>query len=103
MVNEDFTTARTYGCQAVLVNGSYYVNLRQFAKSFGMAVYYEERTKKILLYPPDYYTESDFQQGLLKISDFETPAEKAMAGISADEAESWYFDEYDTGEEACVC
>ena len=103
MVNEDLTTARTYGCQAVLVNGSYYVNLRQFAKSFGMAVYYEERTKKILLYPPEYYTESEFQQGLLKISDFETPAEKAMAGISIDEAESWYFDEYDTGEEACVC
>ena len=59
-----------------------------------MAVYYEERTKKILLYPPEYYTESEFQQGLLKISDFETPVEKAMAGISIDEAESWYFDEY---------
>lgn len=94
MVNEDLTTARTYGCQAVLVNGSYYVNLRQFAKSFGMAVYYEERTRKVLLYPPEYYTESEFQQGLLKISDFETPVEKVMAGISIDEAESWYFDEY---------
>ena len=94
MINEDLTTARTYGCQAVLVNGSYYVNLRQFAKSFGMAVYYEERTRKVLLYPPEYYTESEFQQGLLKISDFETPVEKVMAGISIDEAESWYFDEY---------
>ena len=103
MINEDLTTARTLGCQAVLVNGSYYVNLRQFAKSFGMAVYYEESTKKILLYPPDYYTESEFQQGLLKISDFETPVEKAMAGISIDEAESWYFDEYEPDEEAPVC
>ena len=95
MINEDLTTARTYGCQAVLVNGSYYVNLRQLARSFGMAVYYEERTRKVLLYPPEYYTESEFQQGLLKISDFETPVEKVMAGISIDEAESWYFDEYD--------
>ena len=94
MINEDLTTARTYGCQAVLVNGSYYVNLRQLARSFGMAVYYEERTRKVLLYPPEYYTESEFQQGLLKISDFETPVEKVMAGISIDEAESWYFDEY---------
>ena len=94
MINEDLTTARTYGCQAVLVNGSYYVNLRQLARSFGMAVYYEERTRKVLLYPPEYYTESEFQQGLLKISDLETPVEKVMAGISIDEAESWYFDEY---------
>ena len=94
MINEDLTTARPYGCQAVLVNGSYYVNLRQLARSFGMAVYYEERTRKVLLYPPEYYTESEFQQGLLKISDFETPVEKVMAGISIDEAESWYFDEY---------
>ncbi len=95
MINEDLTTARTQGCQAVLVNGSYYVNLRQFAKSFGMAVYYEEATKKILLYPPEYYTESEFRSGLLKISDFESTVEKVMAGIPIDEAESWRFDEYE--------
>ena len=98
IVNDDLTTAKNYGCPAVLINGNCYVQLRQFSKSFGMAVYYDAKTKQVLLYPPEYYAESEFQSGLLKISDFETPAEQALAGISGisiDEAESWHFDEYE--------
>ena len=95
MVTDELTTARNYTCPAVQINGSYYVNLRQFAQSFGMAVYYDERTKQILVYPPEYYTESEFASGLLKISDFESPVERAMAGISIEDAQAWQFDEYD--------
>ena len=99
MVTDELTTAKNHACPAVQINGNYYVHLRQFSRSFGMAVYYDEKTKQILLYPPEYYTESEFQSGLLKISDFEDPARRALAGIgtgiSIDEADSWHFDEYE--------
>lgn len=101
IVNEDLNTARNCTCPAVFINGSYYVQLRQFSKNLGFAVYYEEQTKKILLYPPEYYTESEFRSGLLKISDFETAMERAMAGLPVEEAETWQFDESET-EDICV-
>ena len=99
VVNDDLATAKDCTCSALLLNGNYYVHLRQFSKSMGLAVYYDEPTKKILLYPPDYYTESDFQSGLLKISDFKTRTDRIMAGISMDEAEAYHFDEYDYDED----
>lgn len=95
VVNDDLNTARDCAASALLVNGSHYVNLRQLVKSFGMATYYDEKIRKILIYPPEYYSESEFMSGLLKISDFTTPLEREMAGISIDEADLWEFDEYD--------
>lgn len=96
IVTEDLMHAKNKTCPAVLLNGHYYVQLRQFVKNGGMATYYDASSKQILIYPPEYYAESDFQSGLLKISDFATPAECTLAGISLEEAESWHFDEYDT-------
>lgn len=75
------TCAKDYVCPAVLLNGSYYVHLRQMAKSLGLAVYYEETTRKILLYPPEDYTESDVQNRLLKNSDCQTAMDRVMAGL----------------------
>ena len=38
------------------------------------------------VYPPEYYAESEFASGLLKISDFPTELEQVLAGIRADDA-----------------
>ena len=83
VLGED-NSVKDYVCPAVLVNGSHYVHLRQMAKSLGLAVYYEETTKKILLYPPEYYTESDVQNRLVKNSDYTTPMDKVMAGLDTE-------------------
>lgn len=70
-------------------------------------VYYEEESKTPLVYPNDYFAPSDFQSGLLKLSDFPTEAERLLAGISIQEApqadwQGYSFDEYgyaeDTGQ-----
>lgn len=92
MVNEDLQTAKACSCSAVLLNGSHFVNLRQAAALFGWAVHYDEQTKKTLLYPPQYFAPSDFQSGLLKLSDFPSPTERILAGISVQDGYS--FDEY---------
>ncbi len=74
-------SVKDYVCPAVLVNGSHYVHLRQMAKSLGLAVYYEETTRKILLYPPESYTESGVQNRLVKNSEYTTDMDRVMAGL----------------------
>ena len=81
LVTDSLQTAQDCVSQAVLIDGSWYVHLRQFAKSLGRAVYYDEATKKIVLYPPEAFTVSDIEQALIKVDDYDTPLAKAMAGI----------------------
>lgn len=97
---DDLTTAKVYSCSAMLVDGSYYVNLRQFARLAGLEVYFDAERGNILLYPPEYYAESDFQSGLLKLSDFSSRTEQILAGISVEEGRQYRFDEYDYDEES---
>ncbi len=57
------------------------MNLRIFAQFFGRGVYYSNEDKLPILYPEDYFAPSEFQSGLLKLSDFPTEAERLMAGL----------------------
>ena len=104
IVNEDLETAKEFVCPAILQDGSNYVNLRIFSQIFGRGVYYQEESKTPIVYPTDYFAPSDFQSGLLKLSDFPTEAERLLAGISIQEApqadlRGYSFDEYGYGEE----
>ena len=94
IVNADLSTARNCTCPAILLDGSYYVKLRPFSKSLGMAVYYEDKPGRILLYPPEYYTEDEFRTGVLHIDDFTAIPQPDTVNIPAEEAASWKFDEY---------
>ena len=73
--------ARECSTRAVLIDGNWYVQLRQFSGSLGKAVYYDEAAKKIIVYPPDMYKVSETGFGLLKISDYENEIDRIMAGI----------------------
>ncbi len=102
VVNADLQTAEDYICQAVLIEGHYFVHLRQICKALGKGVYYDAEQKTPILYPPDVYAESEFQNGLLKLSDFPTRAERILAGISTEEALQYNFDEYDRADDGTL-
>lgn len=94
IVGDALTEIQSGGCPALLVNGNHYVHLRQFARSLGFAVYYDATSKRVLLYSPETYVESAFQDGLFKRSDYCTEAEQILAGIPS----AYSFDEYDYDE-----
>lgn len=81
VINADLETAKEVVCPAILLEGSNYVNLRIFAQLFGRGVYYSNEDKLPILYPEDDFAPSDFQSGLLKLSDFPTEADRLMAGL----------------------
>lgn len=95
IVQNDLQTAKNYQCSALLIDGNNYVNLRELAKALDWGVHFDETSKKILLYPLQYYAESQFQDGLLKLSDFPTKAEQIMAGLFIENTQNYAFDEYD--------
>ncbi len=103
VVQDDLQTAKNCCCNALLVNGSNFVQLREIARLLGWGVHYEESTRTILLYPPQYYAESQFAGGLLKLSDFPTEAERILAGLPVqpepDTDSDYSFDEYDYNED----
>ncbi|MGM9525908.1 MAG: N-acetylmuramoyl-L-alanine amidase, partial [Peptococcaceae bacterium] len=81
MITDDLRTAKSCACQAILVDGHYFIHMRQLFQLLGKAIYYDDGQKMPIVYPPEYYAESDFQSGLLKRSDFPSQTEQLLAGI----------------------
>lgn len=95
IVHDDLQTARDCNCSALLVNGNHYVHLRQFVKTMGFAVYYDTESRKTVLYLPEYFAESDFQNCLVKLSDVSSATERVLLGLTAEPFHDYGFDEYD--------
>lgn len=94
VVQED-QTRRDYSSPAVLIDGAWYIQLRGCAKNYGMGVFYEKESGRVLLYNTAYYTETEFEQRLICISDFQTREEAILSGLSAEEMADYQFEEYD--------
>ena len=77
----DDAGAKECSARGVLIDGNWYVQIRQFSRSLGKEVYYDEESKKIILYPPEEYRLSETGFGLLRIRDYETELDRVMAGI----------------------
>lgn len=81
IVEDNLISAKDYNCTALFANGSHYVHLQQFVNTMGLAVYYNPKSKKTILYSPTNFVEVDFQDCLLKLSDFPSEAERILKGI----------------------
>ncbi len=89
-------------CPGFLLNGHYYVQLREYEKHRdGYQLSYDVASGIPIVYNPAYYTESPYGDGLLPLSSFATEAERIMAGIEGldsketDSLDDYNFDEYD--------
>lgn len=73
---------KDYSNPAVLLDGSWYLELRHCAKQYGFEVHSEHETGRLLLYDTRYYIEIAGEQRLICISDFQTREEAILAGLT---------------------
>lgn len=100
VLHDDLSISKECTCSSLLVDGHQYVQICQFAKAMGLDVYYDEISRKIILYPPEYFAESPFQNCLLKLSDFPSKTERILVGLPTEhmDMDDYNFDEYDYDE-----
>ena len=92
-------------CPGFLLNGHYYVQLRDYEKRRGeYVVSFDAHTGIPVVYNPQYFAESPYGDGLLPLGNYASEAERILAGLDSmmdtvyddtDTDSDYDFDEYD--------